>query len=364
MKRREFLKTTVAAAGVLLIGPGCATDDSEEIVDGSLFFPQSVASGDPHADSVILWTRVFDDARAAQNLLLDLQVGLDPDFSNLVSFEGEDRLQESALAAHDHCAKIRVTGLLAGTTYYYRFLYAMGGKSYASPTGRTRTAPAADAVCCNADAPLPFVRDLFAMVVLMDAFPYIWHKRLCADELSRVARPDGVVLLPHLHSSLGENASAGDPLSPAAYHELFAAHRPRLFSDRRLFDSLVDDDVVDLASDLSPDALDDEPSLTLVASRDDSLFRRHEAPDPPQPAEGVIVNPLYTMVARNGRSVLTLQFPTPEYAEEFEDCRRYLPTEVTIDADLTSRLDPTLIGPRYDDLRRRRILIDAPPRYC
>jgi len=226
------------------------------------------------------------------------------------------------------------------------------------------TAPAADAVCCNADAPLPFVPDLFAMTVLMDAFPYIWHKRLCADEMSRVTRSDGVVLLPHLHSSLGENPSAGDPLSPLAYQELFAAHAPRLFSDRRVFDSLVDDAVVDLASNLSSDALGDEPSLTLVASRDDSLFRRHEAPDPPQPAEGVIVNPLYTMVARNGRSVLTLQFPTPEYAEEFEDCRRYLPTEVTIDADLTSRLDPTLIGPRYDDLRRRRILIDAPPRYC
>ena len=226
------------------------------------------------------------------------------------------------------------------------------------------TAPAADAVCCNADAPLPFVRDLFAMVVLMDAFPYIWHKRLCADELSRVARPDGVVLLPHLHSSLGENASAGDPLSPAAYHELFAAHRPRLFSDRRLFDSLVDDDVVDLASDLSPDALDDEPSLTLVASRNDTLFRRHEAPRPPQPADPVIVNPLYTVVVRDGRSTLTLQFPTPEYAQEFDDCRRYLPAEITVEADLTSRLDPTGLGPTYDDLRRRRVLIDAPPRYC
>ncbi len=226
------------------------------------------------------------------------------------------------------------------------------------------TAPEADAVCCNADAPLPFVRELFSMVVLMDAFPYIWHKRLCADEMSRVTTRDGVLLLPHLHSALGENASAGDPLSPAAYQTLFALRRPRLFSDARLFDGLVDQGVVDLTADLSPDALGDEPSLTLVASGDDRLFRRHDVPVPMEPTGTLILNPLYVLTREHGRSVLTLRFPTPEYADEFADCRRYLPDEVTVEADLTGPLVPGLFGDRYEDLRRRCVLIDAPARYC
>jgi uncharacterized protein YbaR (Trm112 family) len=226
------------------------------------------------------------------------------------------------------------------------------------------TSPEADAVCCNADAPLPFVNELFSMVVLMDAFPYIWHKRLCADEMSRVATPEGVLLLPHLHSALGENVSAGDPLSPAAYQELFASRCPRLFSDARLFDGLVDEGVVDLTADVPPDTLGDEPSLTLVASRNDSLFRRRSAASELELTGTLTVNPLYDVTHQNGCSVLTLRFPTPEYAEEFAECRRYLPDEVTVGADLTGPVVPELFGEAYRELRRRRVLLDAPPRYC
>lgn len=226
------------------------------------------------------------------------------------------------------------------------------------------TSPEADAVCCNADAPLPFVSALFSMVVLMDAFPYIWHKRLCADEMSRVATPEGVLLLPHLHSALGENVSAGDPLSPTAYQGLFASRGPRLFSDTRLFDGLVDDHVVDLTAAVSPDDLGDEPSLTLIASRRDNLFHRHNAAADLEVTGTLTINPLYDVTQQSGGSVLTLRFPTPEYAEEFAECRRYLPDEVTVPADLTGPIVPELFGEAYADLRRRRVLLDTPPHYC
>ncbi|MDA1092660.1 MAG: methyltransferase domain-containing protein [Acidobacteria bacterium] len=226
------------------------------------------------------------------------------------------------------------------------------------------TSPTADAVCCNADAPLPFVSELFSMVVLMDAFPYIWHKRLCADEMSRVASPDGVLVLPHLHSALGENFSAGDTLSPTAYQALFAARCPRLFSDTRLFEDLVEEGVVDLTADVSPDALGHASSLTLVASRQDDVFRHRHTTRDLELTGTLTINPLYAVTQEPGRSVLTLQFPTPEYAEEFAECRRYLPDEVVVDADLTNPLMPDLFGHAYEDLRRRRVLLDAPPRYC
>lgn len=126
----------------------------------------------------------------------------------------------------------------------------------------------------------------------------------------------------------------------------------------------MDQDVVDLAAGLPPAAIGDEPSLTLVASTSDELFRRQTAGTPLALTGTLVINPLYALSVAPDRSVLRLQFPTPEYAEEFADCRRYLPDEVTIDADLTRTLVPELFGDDYADLRRRRVLIDAPPRYC
>ena len=229
---------------------------------------------------------------------------------------------------------------------------------------RRFTAPGCAAVCCDADAPLPFTRDLFSMVVLADAFPYIWHKRLCADEMMRVVTPNGVVVMPHLHSALGENVSAGDTLTPGGYQDLFAAHHPRLFSDARLFDEILEPRVVDLAHGLSPAALGTASALTLIACPRTDCFRRYAVPDPVEVTGDLVVNPLYGVERRDGASLLTLRFPTPEYEAEFGACRRYLPETVTVDANLTGHLEPTMLGTRYTDLRRRRVLLDAPQRYC
>jgi SAM-dependent methyltransferase len=224
-------------------------------------------------------------------------------------------------------------------------------------------APAAVPVCCDASAPLPFVSGAFSLVLLADAFPYIWHKRLAADELVRLAGPGGIVVLPHLHSALGENFSAGNTLTPAAYRDLFAAQQPRLFSDVRLFTDLLDERAVDLSNDVTPEGLGAEPSCTLIASRKAEVFRRYRVPASQEVTGALLVNPLYRVEHRDGSSLLTLTFPTPEYEEEFGECRRYLPETVTIDADLSGALVPATFGAAYEELRRRRIVIDAPPRY-
>jgi len=228
---------------------------------------------------------------------------------------------------------------------------------------RRFTSPGCAAVCCDANRPLPFVPNSFSLVMLSDAFPYIWHKRLAADEMMRLAGPDGVVVLPHLHSALGENFSAGNPLTPVAYRDLFASQQPRLFSDERLLTELLVDRRVDLTHDVTPAELGSEPSFTLIASRRADLFRRYDVPV----EQGVIgelrVNPLYRIERRGSSSILTLTFPTPEYEEEFGGSRRYLPDTVTLDADLSGPIVPATLGSAYEDLRRRRVVIDAPRQY-
>ena len=225
-------------------------------------------------------------------------------------------------------------------------------------------APHCEPVCCDANNPLPFDRNSFSLVVLSDAFPYIWHKRLVMDEMMRLAGPDGVVVMPHLHSALGENFTAGMPLTPTAYRDLLAPHGPRLFRDSRLLDDVLEG-VLDLTRDEKPEALAGEAALVIVATRHDDVFRRVELPQTIPPPDVVIVNPLYRLDIDGDVSVLTLAFPTPEYEEEFAAAKRYLPESVIVPGDLRNGVDARALGQeRYEELCRRMVFIQAPSRYA
>jgi alkaline phosphatase D len=96
----------------------------------SSLFSHGVASGDPLADSVILWTRVTLDDPAAE---LFFEVALDPEFGERVAADWLG-VPDSA---RDATVKLDLAGLSAATTYYYRFWI----QGVASAIGRTRTAP-------------------------------------------------------------------------------------------------------------------------------------------------------------------------------------------------------------------------------
>ncbi|MCE9669449.1 alkaline phosphatase D family protein [Myxococcus stipitatus] len=132
--RRTFLQAVVAVAASTAFG--CSDDDTPS--DGSKYFPQSVASGDPRPDSVVLWVRAVDPDNASANAPLRLEVSTSAEFTSLVLDRGF-----TALAENDHALKVKVTNLSPRTTYYYRFTFEVGGTKYTTATGRTRTAPAA-----------------------------------------------------------------------------------------------------------------------------------------------------------------------------------------------------------------------------
>jgi len=147
--RRRFLSTLVVSAGTLSMTgiTGCSDGGGSSGDGGSsgpiitpAMFPQSVVSGDPKPDSVILWTRLEDSSLNGSDAELVLQVSSSEDFSDLIV---DDFV--TALAAHDHCVKVRVTGLESRRFYYYRFVYTQNGTSMTTRTGRTKTAPAPDA---------------------------------------------------------------------------------------------------------------------------------------------------------------------------------------------------------------------------
>lgn len=98
-------------------------------------FLLGVASGDPLADSVILWTRLLGDD-LAQEVTVTYELATDEAFEDVVVTQ-----ELVARAADGHSVHAEPTGLAADTWYHYRF--RAGG--FDSPVGRTRTVPAAGA---------------------------------------------------------------------------------------------------------------------------------------------------------------------------------------------------------------------------
>jgi len=126
---------------------GCTDDNPEPEPDpgtekpaGTYAFPQGVASGDPRATSVVLWTRAALASAGAIGsnfpaIIVRVQVFTDADRTLLVV---DKKLAANAVA--DHTVRVLVTGLAPATTYYYRFTAGADRID-----GQTRTAPAADA---------------------------------------------------------------------------------------------------------------------------------------------------------------------------------------------------------------------------
>src|SRR5437764_327607 len=99
---------------------------------GAVAFNHGVASGDPHTDSVLLWTRVTPSGGASGAIPVIWELAADHDFHRLVAhgvFETN--------ADRDFAVKAIANGLRPGSEYFYRFRV---GKTV-SPVGRTRTLP-------------------------------------------------------------------------------------------------------------------------------------------------------------------------------------------------------------------------------
>ncbi|CAA9448857.1 MAG: hypothetical protein AVDCRST_MAG78-3162 [uncultured Rubrobacteraceae bacterium] len=146
LSRRDFLRYSLATgvvvwAGSSMAGPGISQAEAQELfrVKGvrPLVFPQSVASGDPQPDGIVLWTRIR--SLNAGNTVA-YEIARDTTFRNPVL-----RGKAETSAKKDNTVKVQISNrsdeLDPFETYYYRFIY----NGYASLTGRFKTLPAPDA---------------------------------------------------------------------------------------------------------------------------------------------------------------------------------------------------------------------------
>ena len=181
MDRRSFLRRSAVQAGALitassalasLSGCGGAGDPGTPVeplpstfpgtstplpdtpaATGAFKFPQSVASGDPKPDGVVLWTRVVpaaaDDvtsATGAGSFKVTLKITSADNSANLgtttaLSGTLDATADVPVYEFYDHTLRHRISGLKPATVYYYQFTAGSG----VSRVGRFKTAPAVDA---------------------------------------------------------------------------------------------------------------------------------------------------------------------------------------------------------------------------
>lgn len=122
ISRRNLLQTGMFGLGALSV-PGAA-----QLLTAQ-GFTHDVASGEPSANSVLLWTRYASNGEA----LLRAEIAEDEEFGRVVA-----RGEAVARRDHDFTAKATLDGLDPGRWYFYRFIAPDGS---ASPVGRTRTLP-------------------------------------------------------------------------------------------------------------------------------------------------------------------------------------------------------------------------------
>ena len=114
--RREFLIKSASTVAVATAGSAtlvaCGGGESARAE-----FKYGVASGDPLADRVIIWTHAkLPDSN--ESVFLNWQVSTSPTFDSLVNSGSIVSSQDSGFTN-----KVDVTGLSAGTNYYYRFIH-------------------------------------------------------------------------------------------------------------------------------------------------------------------------------------------------------------------------------------------------
>jgi len=123
-------------AGISLVGASATACADRQSVDFPVHFNHGVASGDPGANRIVIWTRIsakIPNALPVPSIPIKWEMATDKAFRKI-----RRKGKVTTDASRDYTVKVDATGLKPGQTYYYRFKVG----EYISPVGRTKTLPA------------------------------------------------------------------------------------------------------------------------------------------------------------------------------------------------------------------------------
>jgi len=203
--RRRFLQA-LAALGISHSVAACAQASTPRFAGDP--FKLGVASGYPRPDGMVLWTRLVADLGPA-SVPVHWELASDESMRNVVA-----RGVEQAEPDWAHSVRAEPRGLLPDRWYWYRF---RAGDA-ASPVGRTRTAPALDALAAR-------LRFAFASCQQYEQGWFCAYRHMAGDDLDLVAFVGDYIY----ESSWGRDHvrkhDAGEPYSLAEYRSRYALYK-------------------------------------------------------------------------------------------------------------------------------------------
>ncbi len=272
--RRRFLAGLAATAIVAGCGPGGGGSDRAARRAPAARRPPrlagppftlGVASGDPLADRVILWTRLAPDPTRPDGGMPDgpvdvtWEIATDPDLRRVVR-SGVATARPDAV----HAVHVDATGLDPATVYHYRF--TVGDER--SPVGRTRTLPApGDRV--------DRLRMATANCQLFESGNYAAHRRMAAEDLDLV-----LFLGDYIYENPGGNPPRGalprhETVTLDDYRLRYASYKvdPLLQACHSRFPFMAMWDDHEVANDYAGDTLQDGSTGDKARARKAAAYR-------------------------------------------------------------------------------------------
>ncbi|WP_203716912.1 alkaline phosphatase D family protein [Asanoa siamensis] len=325
LSRRIFVLGGLATVGTTIVPLSSARAASPYP------FKLGVASGEPAADSVVLWTRLAPTPLNADgqggmpnaDVTVEWQVSTTDTFSSLVA-------QGAVTARYSDAHSVHVVagGLAADADYYYRFR----AQGHISPVGRTRTAPATSTV--GRDFTMAF-----ASCAHYESGYYTAYRRLAEDRPDLVLHLGDYIYEGGVGSGVRQHVGA-EIVSLADYRRRYALYKsdPDLQAAHQAAPWLVVPDDHEVENNYAGTVRENNtPALTAAqwTARRGAAYKAYYENMPLRPASAPSGNsiPLYRRV-RWGQLATFHMLDTRQFRDD-QACGDG--SKVCADADLASR---------------------------
>ncbi|UCE37886.1 MAG: methyltransferase domain-containing protein [Thermoplasmata archaeon] len=231
----------------------------------------------------------------------------------------------------------------------------------------------ANFICMDANNPLPFSKDTFSSIIMMDSFHYVSNRAQLARECERILKQNGALLLLHLHNALKENISRGYPLSPSAWSALFKDLNTCIVPESHLIEDFMQKSELDLTKKYNDEIINNADAISIAGTLDDELIGKYENLDQYiKKMQNPIINPIYDFTRNKDKIMLKRNPPNDVFLTEYPLTKKFLPEKYSVPYEISKTLKGRKVGISRDmlqknktfyDMIRKFIIIDSPKGY-
>lgn len=226
-------------------------------------------------------------------------------------------------------------------------------------------------ICLDSNSPLPFKDNVYDSILLLDALHYVKNRLLLASEIERILSPSGFFMILHLHNSMKNNLSAGQPMKPLSWCRLFEHSFIKAFPEKRLVEDFIYRDKLDLTMDYSESELNEADAISIIGTDNAKpLFNVFEGvlSEFIQQRSNLIINPIYKLYRKKDKILLRRGSLAENFRKEYPVTVDYLPEQcfvpfLAVDSNGGKVVKEKLMETNLEELMRRFIIINVPHHY-